>query len=137
VTPLTTEYSDGRGIHIMTKRPLIWLLPFALLCSATPALAHHSASQFDFSKRDVEWAGTVKEFKAANPHSTLIIEVSDATGVHDVQFEAHSLNNIYRNGWRPDAIHVGDKVTVITSPRKDGAEGGYAIAIVTSDGHKF
>jgi Family of unknown function (DUF6152) len=120
----------------MTKMVLALV---ALAFGAVPvaAFAHHSAAQFDFSIRDTKWVGTVKEFKALNPHSKLVLEVSDETGVHDIQFEAHSLNSIYRNGWRPDFVHVGDKVTVITSPRKDGAAGGYALSIVTADGHKF
>ena len=121
----------------MTRKIAIALVSLGIGCLSAPAFAHHSASQFDFSKRDVKWTGTVKAFKAANPHSTLVIEVSDDKGVHDVQFEAHSLNNIYRNGWRPGSVNVGDKVTVITSPRRDGAEGGYALSIVTADGHKF
>ena len=104
---------------------------------AAPALAHHSAARFDFSIRDVKWSGTVKEFKAENPHTHLVLEVSDSKGIRDVEFTAHSLNNIYRNGWRPGTVKVGDKITVITAPRKDGGEGGYVLTMIMADGKKF
>ncbi len=112
-------------------------LILSCLLLATPASAHHSASKFDFSIRDVKWVGTVKEFKAANPHTHIVIEVKDDKGTRDVTFEAHSLNNIYRNGWRPGEVKVGDRVTLITSPRKDGVDGGYVLTVVLADGRKF
>jgi hypothetical protein len=121
----------------MTRKIVIAALLIGLTSFAAPALAHHSAARFDFSIRDVKWAGTVKEFKAQNPHTRIVLEVSDAKGTRDVRFEAHSLNNIYRNGWRPGDLKVGDKVTLITSPRKDGADGGYVLTFITADGRKF
>jgi hypothetical protein len=121
----------------MTKNVLIAALALGLLSFSAPAWAHHSAAQFDFSVRDIKWTGTVKEFKAANPHSRIVLEVSDAKGTRDVQFQAHSLNNIYRNGWRPGMVKVGDKVTLITSPPKGGGDGGYVLTLVTAEGQKF
>ena len=121
-------------IKTITSALCLFLLLFA---AALPASAHHSASKFDFSIRDVKWEGTVKEFQAANPHTRIVLEVKDDKGARDISFEAHSLNNIYRNGWRPGEVKVGDKVTLITSPRKDGADGGYVLSVVLADGRKF
>ncbi|MEY4762271.1 MAG: hypothetical protein RLZZ200_2127, partial [Pseudomonadota bacterium] len=107
-----------------------------LLALAPPALAHHSAVQFDFTKQ-VSYTGTVKEFKAINPHMALTIEVKDAKGTHDVLFEGHSTNNMYRTGYRKGMVNVGDTVTVNCAPQKDGREGGYVVSVSTANGGFF
>jgi len=113
----------------------IFIACFALVL-ALPALGHHSAAQFNFqTPASVE--GVVKEFRMANPHMRLILTVSDAKGPHDVEFEGHSLNNLYRRGWRQDSMKVGDKVTISIAPRKDGGEGGYVLSVKTPDGKEF
>ena len=107
-----------------------------VLVLATPAFAHHSAAQFNFTT-PTSLAGTVKEVRMANPHMRLILTVSDDKGTRDIEFEGHSLNNLYRQGWRPDSVKSGDKITITIAPRKDGADGGYVTKVKTSDGKEF
>ena len=90
-----------------------------VLFLASPAAAHHSAVQFDFSK-SVSITGVVKKFQAINPHMRLTLTVTDAKGTRDIDFEGHSTNNMYRAGYRDKMIKVGDKITVIVAPLKDG-----------------
>ncbi len=106
------------------------LLPLA-------ANAHHSAARFDFTIRDNLVTGIVKEFKAANPHTKIVLEITDEKGTRDVEFEGHSLNNYYRGGWRDGMIKVGDKITLNTAPTRDGSDGGYAREVIAADGTKF
>jgi hypothetical protein len=108
----------------------------ALFAVAPLASAHHSAVQFDFTKQ-VAYTGTVKEFKAINPHMQLLIEVKDAKGAHEVQFEGHSTNNMYRTGYRKGMVNVGDTVTVNCAPQRDGKEGGYVVSVATPNGGFF
>jgi hypothetical protein len=100
---------------------------------SAPVFAHHSAIQFDFTKQ-VSYTGTVKEFKAINPHMQMIVEVADAKGKHEVHFEGHSTNNMYRTGYRKGMVNVGDKITVNCAPQRDGVEGGYVVSISTPNG---
>ena len=117
------------------KRFFVPLLTAAVLAAA-PAFAHHSAAQFNFqTPKSVE--GVVKEVRMANPHMRLILTVSDAKGTRDIEFEGHSLNNLYRQGWRTDSVKVGDKVTINIAPRKDGEDGGYVVKVKTADGKEF
>ncbi len=101
------------------------------------AQAHHSAADFDLTIRDRTVSGIVKEFKVANPHSKIVLEVSDDKGTRDVEFEGHSLNNYYRGGWREGLVKVGDKITLIAAPKKDGSDGGYALGVIAADGTRF
>jgi hypothetical protein len=100
------------------------------------ALAHHSAVQFDFGK-NVSYTGTVKRFRAINPHMDLLIELNDEKGKREVRFEGHSTNNMYRSGYRKDMVKVGDKLTVHAAPFRDGPEGGYVISATLADGRFF
>ena len=107
-----------------------------LMLGGSPATAHHSAVQFDFTK-SVAVTGTVKKFEAINPHMRLVLHVKDAKGERDIEFEGHSTNNMYRAGYRDKMIQVGDEVTVFVAPLKDGSEGGYVTAARTGKGVRF
>ena len=103
---------------------------------ATAASAHHSAVQFDFGK-SVPIKGVVKEFEAINPHMRLTLMVNGAKGVHPVEFEGHSTNNMYRNGYRKGMVNIGDTITVNIAPMRNGTEGGYVVSAVTAKGVFF
>jgi hypothetical protein len=92
--------------------------------------------QFDFGK-NVSYTGTVKRFRAINPHMDLLIELNDEKGKREARFEGHSTNNMYRSGYRKDMVKVGDKLTVHAAPFRDGTEGGYVISATLADGRFF
>ena len=109
----------------------------ALLTAAMGAQAHHSAAQFDFGNT-VDISGTVKFVRFANPHAKVILEVTDeARGTRDIEFEGHSRNNYYRSGLRPGMVEVGDRITLIAAPMRDGSDGGYALGVILEDGTRF
>ena len=65
------------------------------------APAHHSAAQFDF-QNPVNVTGVVKVARFANPHGKFVLDVTDdKRGTRDIEFEAHSRNNMYRQGCGP------------------------------------
>ena len=99
--------------------------------------AHHSAARFDLTIRDNEVSGIVKEFAVANPHTKIVLEVSDEKGTRDIEFEGHSRNNYYRSGWRVGMVEPGDHITLISAPTRDGSDGGYALGVITDDGVRF
>lgn len=102
--------------------------------AAAGASAHHSAAQFDF-KNTVNLTGIVKEATFSNPHTRILLEVTDdERGTRDIEFEGRSRNNLYRQGFRPEMIKVGDKITIRIWPMRDGSDGGYITALITADG---
>jgi len=108
----------------------------AACMAATPVLAHHSAAQFDFGQ-SVKVEGVVKVIEVANPHTKLIMEVSDDKGTREIEYEGHSRNNIYRRGWRPDSVKAGDHITITIAPLRSGADGGYVQSMTTDSGKSF
>jgi hypothetical protein len=104
-----------------------------MLSLASGAYAHHSAAQFDF-QNTVNITGVVKEARFSNPHARIILNVSDDHGTRDIAYEGHSRNNMYRQGFRPEMMTVGDKITIRIAPMRNGEDGGYVTALLTADG---
>lgn len=108
----------------------------AMVSVSTAAVAHHSAAQFDFAQT-VRIEGVVKEMRVANPHIALFLEIKDPKGTRVIEYEGHSRNNYYRAGWREGMVKVGDKITLIAAPTRDGSDGGYALGVIAADGTRF
>ena len=54
-----------------------------------------------------------------NPHIYTHVEVKDASGKTVVyQVEGGAPNALFRNGWRPDTLKIGETVTVTGSRAK-------------------
>ncbi len=117
-------------MSIMRKFVVAVSAPALVLC-AMAASAHHSAAQFDFSKK-VTIHGIVKEFNVINPHTEAVVEVTDDKGTRDVSFEGHSASNFYRAGYTRDMVHAGDKIDILIAPRHDGQDGGFIQAFTVN-----
>ena len=109
----------------------------AILLAAGSAEAHHSASMFEETK-EVTFEGTVKEFQFTNPHSWLLVNVTNKDGsVTTWGFEAEGPNALLRNGVRPADFKFGTKLTITGRPMKDGRPGALWRKAVRADGVEF
>jgi hypothetical protein len=105
-----------------------------LLGTGAAALAHHSAAPFDFTNQTVV-EGVVKEFRVLNPHSFVVLEVTDEDrGTRDIEFEGMSASIFYRAGYTVGSVKEGDKIQITIAPRHDGGDGGFILSFVTADG---
>jgi len=84
--------------------------------------AHHSfAAQYDRAKPHTI-AGTVTKVEWTNPHIYLYVAVKDDAGKETVwAVEGMAPNALYRQGWRPDTVNVGDMITVEGWLARDGS----------------
>lgn len=104
----------------------------SLALGATAAIAHHSAAQFDFGQR-VTIEGIVEEFNVVNPHTSAIVEVTDAArGTRAVEYEGHSASHFYRAGYTRGLVKPGDKIAILIAPRYDGEDGGFIQAFTAN-----
>jgi len=123
----------------MSKLKIHLAIPALLLGLITPPLAaHHSGTMFD---RDVErtWVGVVKEFQYTNPHSWLIVDVTNEDGtVTTWGFEAEGPSRIRQSGIRKGDFVPGAKVTITGHPMKDGRPAAaWTKAVREEDGKEF
>ena len=109
----------------------------AIGVSAATGLAHHSATMFE-EKRTITVEGVVKEFQYTNPHSWLLVDVTDKDGkVTTWGFEAEGPSTLQRAGIRPSELPVGTKLTITGRPMKDGRPAAIWVEATRADGRRF
>src|SRR5436853_6921033 len=112
---------------------------FGALFAAAPLLvvAHHSGVMFD-STKEVTLEGTVKEFQYTNPHSWLLVDVTNKDGsVTTWGFEAEGPSTLMQRRIRPSDFPFGTKLTITGNPMKDGRPAAIWIKAVRADGKVF
>jgi hypothetical protein len=123
----------------MKRNPLIVLsLCVGLLTAALPALSHHAISaEFDTTK-PIKFDGTVKSVDWMNPHIYVNIEAKENGKTTLYSVEGGPPNALFRQGWRPDSLKVGDKVSVtgIRAKKAESNRVGQA-QITMPDGRVF
>jgi hypothetical protein len=95
--------------------------------------AHHSTAPFDMTKSTTV-SGVVTEFRWANPHSYILMDVGDEHWV----IEAEALNLLRRNGWTKDTLQAGDRITCSGARAKDPSVFAMkCFTVVLPDGRKL
>lgn len=99
---------------------LTFLFPLALL--ATHAAAHHSAALFYDLEGNVEVTGTVTEFRFANPHAIVKLDVVAEDGeIQHWTAETTSPSVLRRRGWSQESFKPGEKIRLQGLPSVDGS----------------
>ena len=117
------------------KFKALGLAGLAVAVFAIPAVAHHSFAMFDANKQ-MTLEGTVKDFQWTNPHSWILLMVTDGEAAQPVQWavELGAPAGLVRQGWVPKTLTPGMKVTAVIHPLKDGTHGGQYMAVTLPDG---
>ena len=101
---------------------------------ATSAYAHHSMNGFDRAKT-ITITGTVKQFKWANPHSWIEVEVVNSKGATETwNLEMTAPGILARAGWKSTMLKTGDKATFGVHPMVNGDVGGQFVSVTLADG---
>jgi Family of unknown function (DUF6152) len=109
------------------------LLGAPLLFSVMQALAHHSGAMFD-DRKSVTLTGTVNAFQWTNPHCWIQVLVPGPAGAVEWSVEMGSPSLLVRGGWKPRTLKVGDAITVVIHPMRDGSRGGLFVSATHADG---
>lgn len=109
-----------------------------LLLATAPIFAHHSVSaEFD-KNRQITYAGVVTRVEWSNPHIYFYVDVKEAREkVTNWAFEGAGPNTLARLGWMRDSLKVGDRVTVVAFPARDGAAVASAREVQLANGRKI
>jgi hypothetical protein len=115
-------------------RRFLALAFLGLVLCASPLGAHHSAAGIDRTK-SVTVNGTVKEFRWANPHSWIDVDVpNDKGGNVTWSAEMTSPTFLVKAGWKSSTLKSGDKVSMTLRPFKNGDPGGLFVSVTLPDG---
>ncbi|MGX7895944.1 DUF6152 family protein [Tsuneonella sp. HG222] len=117
------------------NKSILGLVAVVTTMVAVQASAHHSAAQFDFSK-PTTLQGVVKRVEVVNPHTHMLLTITDGRGTRDVDFEGHSASNFFRAGYRRGMMQAGDRISITVAPMRNGADGGFILSFTTKTGRK-
>ena len=111
---------------------LVWLAAMTV-----PAFAHHSMAMYDM-QNNITVTGTVARIELKNPHSVFYITATDKDG-KQVQWmlECQPLATLTTYGWSQTTMKVGDKVTAVGSPARNGKPAMLVRAIQLPDGRSI
>jgi hypothetical protein len=125
------------GGRVKNKRFAFFVLFFSFLACCVPLFAHHGASEYDMTKV-ISLQATVTDFQFVNPHTLIAFTAKDDTGkAAEWQGELPSPNLLVRRGWSKNVIKVGDQVTIIGNPAKNGEKGMQIKRLVFPDGREL
>ena len=123
----------------MTKWTWRGVVLCGLLVASVSLHAHHSLAGVYALGKEAKVTGEFKAFKFVNPHSSMKLDVKNADGsTIEWSFVGGSVTAIARFGLKdgPNALHVGDQITVTCTPAADGKSPvGLLVAITYPDGH--
>ena len=111
------------------------LLLLVLLAGSTPLFAHHGNASYE--NKEVTIKGTVKQWLWTNPHSFLMVDVTDENGkvVHWI-CENQAPSTLVNFGFNAKTFKAGDQVTgVMSAVAKNGTPAGRITRIILADGY--
>lgn len=121
----------------MKSAAILSIAIITVLGIPVPAGAHHAAAGIDQSAT-VSVTGTVREFRWANPHSWIEMDVVNDNGETQVwNLEMNPPSFLIRAGWTRTTITAGDEVTVVARPMLNGDPGGQFVSIMLPDGREL
>jgi Family of unknown function (DUF6152) len=99
----------------ITKTLLACSMSLAL---TAPVLAHHSAAAYD-TQKEVKVTGTVLQYRYANPHVYLTLQVKKDDGsVSTMEVEAGAAAVLNGLGFTKDSVKSGEVVTIVGNPAR-------------------
>jgi hypothetical protein len=107
---------------IVTFAALIFGVGLAAMSDV--AVGHHSVVMFD-REHPIQLTGVVREFKFANPHVFITLEVTGKDALPVIwNLEGDSVNSLRWDGWSSQTLKPGDELQITVEPLRNGAPGG-------------
>jgi hypothetical protein len=109
------------------------LLTAACLALGGVASAHHSTAMFEWGTEKT-LSGTIERYEWTQPHTFIWIQVPGKGKLTEWGLEGMSPSWLGRRGWSRESLNVGQKVTIVYYPLKDGRPGGFYVRVTPPDG---
>ena len=116
------------------KFPVVAVLAVAVLAVSVPLFAHHGTAAFDVTKK-ITMKATVTTWRWSNPHCILQFNTKDESG-NTVEWttELSNPSDMVDSGWTQQTLKVGDQITVVVFPVKNGKPIGRIVTVTLANG---
>ena len=122
----------------MITRTLGYVVTFGCLVVAAPLQAHHSTAGVYDPGKEEEITGTLSKLQFVNPHGTITVTVKNEDGTTtDWTFTTGSATALANRGISkvgPNALKIGEELTVTFTPARNGSPLGGLKSIKRADG---
>jgi hypothetical protein len=122
----------------MSKQALGCVVVFACLMASASLQAHHSTAGIYDPAKSGEVTGSLTKLQFVNPHGSITITVKNADGTTtDWTFTTGSATALASQGITkvgPTALKIGEEVTVLGTPARNGSPLGGLRSLTRADG---
>jgi Family of unknown function (DUF6152) len=109
-----------------------------LMSSGAPGLAHHSFAPYEPTLQ-IKLSGVVTAFRWSNPHVYIEMDAIDPSTkkARHWLIECANPGILNRVGWKFNMVKVGDPISAIVSPLRNGEPAALLKQITLADGRKY
>jgi hypothetical protein len=122
----------------MIRRTLGYVLVFGALMAGASVHAHHSTAGVYDPAKEGEVKGALAKVQFVNPHGSITVTVKNADGTTtDWTFTTGSATALAARGITkvgPKALKIGEEVTVLGTPARNGSPLGGLKSLTRADG---
>ncbi|MGD8809730.1 MAG: DUF6152 family protein [Gammaproteobacteria bacterium] len=122
----------------MITRALGFVVLFGSLTAGTLAQAHHSTAAIYDPAKEVKVTGALAKLQFVNPHGSIVITVTNEDGTTtDWTFTTGSATALAARGITkvgPNALKIGEELTVTGTPARNGSPLGGLKTITRANG---
>ena len=122
----------------MIKRTFGCVVVFGCLVASASLQAHHSTAGVYDPAKEVKVTGALAKLQFVNPHGSIVVTVKNADGTTtDWTFTTGSATALASQGITkvgPNALKIGEEVTVLGTPARNGNPLGFLKSITRADG---
>ncbi len=122
----------------MTARALGWVVLSGCLMAAAPLKAHHSTAAIYDPAKEVRVTGELAKLQFVNPHGSITVTVDNGDGTTtDWTFTTGSATRLATRGITtvgPNALRIGEELTVTGTPARNGSPLGGLKTITRANG---
>lgn len=120
---------------LLRRAAAVPVLLASIVCMLlAPALAHHGVSRYDMDEvRTLE--GVVESWNWGSPHTGLTLSVEREDGAAETwEIEGAPPQWMDGQGWTPESLEAGERVTIVFHPLRRPANGGILMEVERGDG---
>lgn len=105
----------------------------ALLAASAAAYAHHGVSSYEM-REVLTLTGVVAKWDWKSPHTWLTLTVGDEGSEHTWEIEGAPPGWMSGQGWTPESLAAGERVTITYHPSRTIANGGILMEVERASG---
>ena len=122
----------------MKKLVTFFLIVAGVSIAAAPLFAHHGRGGVYDMQNQKTLKGTVSQINWRNPHVVIYMDVKGEDGkVVTWSFENSGTTNLALVGYDKNTLKVGQEITAVCNPARNGTPVGIIVKFVTADGKEI